>query len=55
MRDDIGQTRGVGFVTFFTLQAATHTLAASGGAVTIDGVESRCAFTRGAPRGAGRG
>lgn len=34
MRDDIGQTRGVGFVTFFSLEASTHVFRASRGRVT---------------------
>ena len=47
MRDSIGQTRGVGFVTFYSLEAATHTYKAAQGSVIIDKVKCRCAYSQG--------
>ena len=50
MRDHAGQTRGVGFATFLSADAAVHCLRAikaGGGKVAIDGAQCRAAFSRG--------
>ena len=51
MRDRAGQTRGVGFVTFYSVDAATYALDAirtAGGEVVIDGTKCGAAFSCGA-------
>jgi len=58
MRDRAGQTRGVGFVTFYSVDAAAHALEAirsAGGEVTIDGARCGAAFSRGAADATGVG
>lgn len=46
LRDSAGQTRGVGFVTFFNTEAATHTLRTA--RVKVDGKPVSLAYTKGA-------
>lgn len=46
LRDAAGQTRGVGFVTFFNTEAATHTLRTA--RLKVDGKPVSLAYTKGA-------
>ncbi|KAJ8611739.1 hypothetical protein CTAYLR_009512 [Chrysophaeum taylorii] len=48
LRDVSGQTRGVGFVTFFNVQAAAHTLQTASGRASVDGQPVKLAYTKGA-------
>jgi len=48
LRDSAGRTRGVGFVTFHTVQASAHTLQTASGRARVDGQPVKLAYTKGA-------
>jgi len=45
LRDEAGKTRGVAFATFFSADAAAHTLATSQGKLKVDSATVRAAYT----------